>query len=173
MPVAQFDTIPSGFSGTKETVRRMHRLAEQGKTDLTVQKVADLIIRQSGAAPRDYWKKAQALYSFIKNYVRFERDPFGVEMLQEPLVTLKRKAGDCDDHGILVGALFSAIGYPYAFKTIRADASRPDEFSHIYAVVNVPGKGWIGADTSVDAAYLGWEPPGKFDSKVWMPEVDL
>lgn len=172
MPVAQFDTIPDGFRGTAATIDKMLQLAGKGKVDLTVQKVADMVIKKSGAAPRDYLNKAQALYGFVKNYVRFERDPFGVEMLQEPIVTLKRRAGDCDDHTTLVCALFGSIGFPYAIKTIKADMRRPDEFSHVFAVVNIPGKGWVGADTSVDPAYLGWEPPGKFEGKVWTPKAD-
>lgn len=171
MPVANFDVIPSGFRGTQATVERMLELVERGKTDLTVQKIADAIVRKSGCAPRAYLCKAQAIYSFVKGYVRFERDPFGVEMLQEPLVTLKRRAGDCDDHSILVSAMLGSVGFPYAIKTIKADPRRPDEFSHVYAVVSVPGKGWMGADTSVDPAYLGWEPPGRHPSKLWPPRI--
>lgn len=172
MPVAQFDVIPTGFRGTEETVKRMHSLIEKGKTDLTIQKIADVVISKSGAAPRDYKNKAQAIYTFIKSYIRFERDPFGVEMLQEPIVTLKRRAGDCDDHTILVCAMMGAVGFPYAIKTIKADTRRPDEFSHVYAVISIPGMGWTGADTSVDPAYLGWEPPGKYPSKLWLPRMD-
>jgi transglutaminase-like putative cysteine protease len=172
MPVASFDTIPSGFRGTEATINRMLDLIAKGKVDLGVQRVADLIIQKSACAPREYLCKAQALYNFLKSYIRFERDPFGVEMLQEPIVTLNRKAGDCDDHTILACAIFGAVGFPYAIKTIKADSRRPDEFSHVYAVVNIPGKGWLGADTSVDPAYLGWEPPGKFPSKLWMPKAD-
>lgn len=172
MPVASFDVIPGGFSGTEATVRRMHDFAAQGKTNLSIQKIADMIIRKSGCGDRAYLCKAQAIYDFVKGYVRFERDPFGVEMLQEPLVTLNRRAGDCDDHSILMASLYGSIGYPYAFKTIKADPRRPDDFSHIYAVVNVPGYGWKGADTSVGTAYFGWEPPGKYPSQLWLPRMD-
>jgi hypothetical protein len=172
VPVASFETIPDGFRGTEATVRVMHRFANKGKTDLTVQKIVDSIIAKTGCKNRDYQCKAQALYDFVKSYIRFERDPFGVEMVQEPLVTLKRKAGDCDDHATLIAAMFGAIGYPYSFKTIKADRRRPSEFSHIYTIINIPGKGWVGADTSVDPAYLGWEPPGHHPSKVWPPMVN-
>lgn len=172
MPVASFETIPDGFQGTEATIRRMHDLINKGKVDLTIQRVADAIIAKSGCAARAYLCKGQAIYDFIKGYVRFERDPFGVEMLQEPIVTLKRRAGDCDDHTILNCAMAGAIGFPYAIKTIKADAKRPDEFSHVFAVVNIPGKGWMGFDTSVDPAYFGWEPPGKYPSQIWPPRID-
>jgi transglutaminase-like putative cysteine protease len=173
MPVAQFDELPTGYRGTEETIRRMHVLAQGGKTDLSIQKVADMVISKSGCANRDYKCKAQAIYSFVKSYVRFERDPFGVEMVQEPIVTLNRKAGDCDDHAILIGALYGSVGFPYAFRTVKADRVRPDEFSHVFAVVYLPGKGWIGADTSVDAAFLGWEPPKRYEGKTWPPKVEV
>lgn len=175
MPVAAFETIPGGYPGTAATVRKMHDLAERGKVDLSIQKVADMVISKAGCRNRDYKCKAQAIYDFVKEYVRFERDPFGVEMVQEPHVTLKRRAGDCDDHAVLNAALLGSIGFPYAFKTIKADPRRSDEFSHIYSVVLIPGysdDGWVGFDTSVDPAYFGWEPPKKFPGKIWPPRVD-
>lgn len=172
MPVASFDVIPSGFRGTEATIRVMHDFARKGKVDLTIQKIADQVVRKSGCKGREYPCKAQALYDFVKSYVRFERDPFGVEMVQEPMVTLKRRAGDCDDHATLVSALFGSLGFPYAIKTIKADLGRPNEFSHVYAIVYVPGRGWMGADTSVDPAYLGWEPPGRHPYKIWSPRED-
>ena len=172
MPVASFDTIPSGFYGTEATIKVMHDFASKGKVNLSIQRIVDTIIRKSGCKGREYLCKAQAIYRFIKDYVRFERDPFGVEMVQEPIVTLRRKAGDCDDHATLSSAMFGAVGFPYAIKTIKADKIRPDEFSHVYTIVNVPGKGWMGADTSVDPAYLGWEPPGRYESKIWPPRID-
>lgn len=95
MPVATFENIPTGFRGTEATIKRMHQLASKGTTDLTIQKIADAVISKSGCADRNYDCKAEAIYNFVKGYVRFERDPFGVEMVQEPIVTLKRRAGDC------------------------------------------------------------------------------
>lgn len=172
MPVASFDTIPGGWQGTADTVSRMHELIQQGKTDLTLQKIADKIVASGGARDRDYNSQASSIYDFVKSYVRFQRDPFGVEMVQEPVVTLGRKAGDCDDHTILNCALLGAIGFPYAIKTIKADLTRPDEFSHVYAIVYINSRGWIGFDTSVGPAYYSWQPPGKYDFKVWPPRVD-
>ena len=171
MPLAVFESIPDGFRGTEATIRKMHQLAHQGKVDLTIQKVADCIISRSGCGDRDYNCKAKAIYDFVKRCIRFERDPFGVEMVQEPVITLHRKAGDCDDHSILIGSLLGSIGFPYAFKTIKADDSRPDEFTHVYAVGYVPSKGWVGMDTSVGVAYYGWEPKRYKEAKVWPARV--
>ena len=172
MPLAVFEEIPTGFAGTRATVQRMHDFAYKGKVDLSLQKVADSIIQKSGCGNRDYECKAKAIYNFVKKYIRFERDPYGVEMVQEPFVTLKRRAGDCDDHATLITALYGSIGFPYAFKTIKADKTRPDEFSHIYAVVHLPKKGWVGADTSVDQASFGWEPQKYSSSKLWYAGAD-
>jgi len=172
MPLAVFENIPSGFAGTRATVQRMHDFAYKGKIDLQLQQIADSIVEKSGCGNREYECKAKAIYDFVKNYIRFERDPFGVEMVQEPFVTLKRKAGDCDDHATLLAALYGSIGFPYGFKTIKSDKTRRDEFSHIYTVVDIPNKGWVGADTSVDKASFGWEPDKYFSSKIWYAGVE-
>lgn len=170
MPIASFETIPGGWQGTADTVSRMHQLINKGKTDLSLQKIADMVVRPY--KDRDYDAQAGAIFDFTKNYVRFQRDPFGVEMLQEPIVTLGRKAGDCDDHTTLNCCLLGSIGFPYAIKTIKADAARPDEFSHVYAIVLINNRGWTGFDTSVGPSYYGWQPPGKYDFQVWPPKVD-
>lgn len=172
MPVASFDTIPGGWQGTADTVARMHKLIADGKTNLTIQKIADNIIKASGARDRDYDEQAKAIFNFVKGYVRFQRDPFAVEMIQDPIVTLGRKAGDCDDHTTLNCALLGSVGFPYAIKTIKADATRPDEFSHVYAICHTTGQGWTGFDTSVGPSYYGWQPPGKYAYQVWPPKVD-
>lgn len=170
MPLATFSTIPGGWQGTKETVAAMHQLIDMGKTDLTIQKIADMIVK--GCKDRDYDTQAQAIYDFVKGYIRFQRDPMGVEMVQEPIVTMGRKAGDCDDHTTINCALLGSIGFPYAIKTIKADLTRPEEFSHVYAIVFINGKGWTGFDTSVGTSYYGWEPPGKYAYQVWPPKMD-
>ncbi len=172
MPLAVFENIPSGFAGTRATVQRMHDFAHKGKIDLQLQQIADSIVQKSGCGNREYECKAKAIYDFVKKYIRFERDPFGVEMVQEPFVTLKRRAGDCDDHATLLASLYGSIGFPYGFKTIKSDKTRRDEFSHIYTVVDIPNKGWVGADTSVDKASFGWEPEKYFSSKIWYAGVE-
>ncbi len=172
MPIASFESIPGGWQGTASTIQKMHRLINTGKTDLVVQRIADQVIKNSSARDRAYEDQAKALFDFTKGYVRFQRDPFGVEMLQDPIVTLSRKAGDCDDHVTLNCALLGSVGFPYAIKTIKADETRPDEFSHVYALVHIAGKGWIPFDTSVGPSYFGWEPPGKLGFQIWPPKVD-
>jgi len=66
----------------------------------------------------------------------------------------------------LVSALASALGHQYRFVTIKADAQRQAEWSHVYPEIMVGGK-WLTADASVGRSYLGWEPEKYFAKAVW------
>lgn len=173
MPSVSIENIPSGFHGTARTIEKMHELIRNGMTDLSIQKIADaIVLRGPKIHDRDYDEKARRIFNFVKDYVRFERDPFGIELLQDAIITLNRRAGDCDDHVCLNAALLGSLGFPFAIKTIKADSARPNEFSHVYLVVNIPKRGWVPFDTSVGHSTYGWEAKGDFLSKLWLPSVD-
>lgn len=168
----RLEKIPGGWKGTAATIKRMHQLAAQGKTDWTIVKVASVIVR--GCQVKDYNCAASRIFGFVKRKIEFRLDPHQVELIQHPLRTLERKAGDCDDHAILLAALAGAIGIPYAFKTIKADTNRPNDFSHVYTVFAFPGQDkLVAADTTVGRSTLGWEPPGNWPFQIWHePNID-
>lgn len=53
---------------------------------------------------------AKALFYFVRDNVQYVNDPFAREYLASPAETLASKAGDCDDHSILLANLLEAIG---------------------------------------------------------------
>ena len=70
-------------------------------------------------------------------------------------------AADCDEHGLLCGALASAIGFEVG---MQAWGESKDELVHVYAVVGVPKHDppedfadWYGRDTTTDYG-PGWKP---------------
>lgn len=154
-----------GWHGTVRTIRQMQRLVDQGKKDPTVQFTARQIARKHH--PKSYLGQARGIFEFVKKYIHYVRDPRDVELIHAPLYTLQARAGDCDDQVILFCSLAEAIGFKCRFKTIKADPKFPTEFSHIYSEIHVPGKGWMPADTIVERAKLGWEAPGRFESRTW------
>lgn len=64
---------------------------------------------------------------------------------------------NCDGLSVLLASLASSVGFPYAFRTVGTDRSKPDEFSHVYVMLHVADRGWIPADPSFEQP-LGWEP---------------
>lgn len=121
------------------------------------------------AAVRDVPSKAhhaaaRRLLDWVRATVRYRYDPLGLEWVQDPRHTLLVDgAGDCDDGSTLIAALAVALGYRATVRFVKADRSRPDEFSHVYTVVGIPdgrgGEEWIALDWTQAHAEPGWEPP--------------
>lgn len=154
-----------GWHGTLRTVREMEKLVDEGKKDPTVQFTARQIARKFHS--KDYVGQANGLHEFVRDYIHYVRDPIDVELIHAPLFTLKARAGDCDDQAILLRALAESIGFNSRFKTIKADKKFPNEYSHIYSEIEVPGKGWMPSDTIVEGKKLGWEAGAQYPSRTW------
>lgn len=163
MRIERFGNL-NGWSGTSRTIRHMQRLVRQGRADPTIIKLATELIRPK--AKRDFKGQAESIFNFVKSYIKYVRDPRGVELLRSPLQVLAWKAGDCDDQVILFSSLCEAVGMETRFKTVKANAAVPNEFSHVYSQVNIPSYGWMSADTIVESASFGWETEGH-DSATW------
>lgn len=154
-----------GMPGTRRTIREMDRLLDEGRKDPQIQFLARQIARKY--KPKDYRGQVDGIFQWVKKNIHYVRDPNDVELIHAPIWTIHAKAGDCDDQSILFSSLAQAIGFKTRWKTIKADKRWPDEFSHIYSQVEIPGNGWVSADTIVDKATLGWEAPGNYPSQVW------
>ena len=85
---------------------------------------------------------------------------------------LKNRIGDCDSQDMLLAAMFESEGFPTQFVTIKADAERPDEYSHVYTRVKIPNYGWVVADPTMPNKYFGWEPEGNYVKKYWPASSD-
>lgn len=156
--------IPQGYAGTRDTVVQMKALVDKAKKDRHVIELATNIV--SPIKERDHRGEVNALFQWVQGNIRYINDPFGTELVQHPLYTMDRGAGDCDDLSTLVNSLCASIGYDTRFKTIKADPQYPNEFSHVFAQIEIDGN-WVSADASQKTRVLGWEPPGGFPSEVW------
>ncbi|WP_170245601.1 transglutaminase-like domain-containing protein [Fodinibius salinus] len=97
---------------------------------------------------------AGAIYKWMTSNINYVRDPWNIERIQSPDVTLRQKAGDCDDHAILSAALLQSLGIQTGFRIVSRTGRTYD---HIYTVLRSP-QGWKSFDTTV-AKYPGF----KFD----------
>jgi hypothetical protein len=155
--------IPGGYLGTKATIHQMKNLVDEGKKKYAIITLASNIV--ANVPERDQLGEVSALLQWVQGNIRFVNDPFGTEMVQAPEYVISRGAADCDCLSTLLNALAASIGYPTAFKTIKADPRMRGEFSHVYSLIFVNGK-WMPADPSQQRP-LGWEPERQWGSEVW------
>lgn len=154
----------TGLRGTERTIAHMRRLVEAGKTDPKVVLHAHSLVR--GIDRNNFALMASTIFKFVRDNISYVRDPIGVEFVKAPGITLKTRTGDCDDQAVLFSTLAESVGVKTRFKAIKADPQYPGEFSHVYSLAEIPGKGWLPADTIVPGARFGWEASG-FQGRTW------
>lgn len=104
---------------------------------------------------RDQLAEADALFSWVRDSVRYVRDVHEVETLQTPLITWQSRLGDCDDQVTLLASLLESVGYPTRF--VAAGYAQPGIFEHVYLQALL-GVEWVDMDPTEPHA-LGWAPP--------------
>ncbi len=97
---------------------------------------------------KDYLSEAKAIHAFVRDHVRYVRDPYKVETLHTAEQILKQRQGDCDDKTILVGAVLQTIGHPVRIVAVGFDKG----FCHVYPEVNIRGK-WYTVETTEPWAF--------------------
>lgn len=121
----------------------MVKLTKAAKTDPLVIQTARRIVRAVPA--KDWVGEINAVQNWVRNNIRYTLDPYDVETLQTPAVTLTEKHGDCDDHAILVAALLNAIGHPARFRAVSVIGD--SRLCHVYAETKI-GNGWHSVETT-------------------------
>lgn len=172
--LVKYYEIPEGEAGTKATLEWMAKLAREAAKDPKFVQIARSIVRDLHS--KDYQGEMARLLDYVKTHVRYVLDPHELEWVQTPMHTLCVEGqGDCDDGSTLLVGLALALGHGGAFVTYAADPRRPDDWSHVAAVLAFRKKGqvWCGvADFTQPESYLGWEPPARriFKRKIWWVE---
>jgi len=144
--------IADGTAGIFQTVRVMRSMVEAAKSDPAIMQAATNVVFL--APELDQFSEAEALFLYVRDYVRYMRDPVGLESVAYPATTLQRMVGDCDDQSTLLAALFEAVGYPTRF--VIAGYQRR-EYEHVFVEVFVNGQ-WFTCDPTEKHGF-GWAPP--------------
>ncbi len=84
----------------------------------------------------------------------------------------------CDDSSTATAALAMALGFRAGFRTVKGDASRKEQWSHVYPVIGIPNGAdlvWFSADSTQPDSYLGWDPPAgrHFGMKTWVIDPSI
>jgi len=163
-------SILGGNAGTAQTIARMRDLVTQGKRDFRLRTFIGTLLQQ--CPNKDYECFARAIHGFCTHQIKYVFDPNGVELIEAPYRILESRVADCDSIVVLAAAMLESIGLPARFVTIKADAARPSEWSHVFLEAKIPGKGWMGLDCTMPDEPFGWEPPGEYERKTWNASRD-
>lgn len=146
-------SIPSGAAGTRATLKLM---AIQVKKNRANPRIRELGVKLVSNIPNKDWVgEVSAIQEFVKNHIRYTKDIFGVETIQSPSDTLRLRAGDCDDHAILVASLLNSIGHPARFLAV---GFRKKSFAHVLTETKIGGH-WLSVETT-EPVKVGWLPQG-------------
>lgn len=164
MPVsAERINIGNGLGGMLDTVAVMRRLAREGSRDMRVRTAATQVIYLQ--PERNELHEVESLFNFVRDHVRYIRDPLFYEAVAIPAQVLALGYGDCDDKATLLAAMLESVGYLSRFiVTGYADPERPE---HVYLQILIGGQ-WIDADPT-EHHPLGYAPPNP--AFVWIERV--
>lgn len=144
------------------TIDKMRLLIKAGRADQKVVYLVRIIARD--LAGRDFDGIAHTIYNWIVDRVKYQRDPEGVEWLQDVEVTLRMKTGDCDDFTVLGASMLGALGIKSRIKIAKAGAP---VWNHVYLEYYSPKRGiWVPFDAS-EKKYVGWEAENIQDTRVY------
>lgn len=158
--------IGTGDAAIYATVAKMKDTINISSRNQYVREWAKKIV--SRVEVNDKRAEAQAIYEFVRDNVRYTKDPLGYEYLQTPPTLLEdirlyqnnqgdRPIGDCDDMTTLSLTLLKSIGFPVAIKIVSFSDSK--KFGHVYGLAKV-GYEWICIDCVRPDQDMGWESKG-------------
>lgn len=150
--------IAAGAAGLQQKLERLRQLVRDGSTHPLVRRTAELAT--AGVPERNPAAEARAVSAWIRDHVRYTRDPVGAEYFQAPDLLIRHAieghaAGDCDDLAALGASMLESIGVPTRFALGGRPGGPP---GHIWFEAAVgPGR-WLPVDDTMRGRPPGWAP---------------
>jgi len=91
--------------------------------------------------------KVRALYNWVRNNIRYQREPRKLDIFIRPVMVMlnKDRTGfDCEDQAGLISSMALSLGLPVKHKVISCNG----RWSHIYPII-----GYMPADTAAPVAF--------------------
>ncbi len=117
IPVSR-SVLPEGEAGVDATVEKMVEMAKgvYGARSAKIRALAINIVNQAKVADKDYFGMIQAIHNWVRDHIRYVRDPIGQETLSYPEETaFNSKGEDCLDGDT---RLLTPVGYK-AIRDVR------------------------------------------------------
>jgi transglutaminase-like putative cysteine protease len=160
------ENIGTGDQAIYNTVTKMKNIIRESSKNTYVREWAKKIV--SRVTVNEKKEEASSIFDFVRDNVRYTKDPLGFEYLQTPPVLLEdirlyqdgrgdRPVGDCDDMTLLSLSLLKSIGFQVAIKVVSFSESK--KFGHVYGLVQI-GYDWVPFDCVRPDQDMGWESKG-------------
>lgn len=131
-------------TATAATMKRMSNIAKAAShRPFVINLARQIVARVPG---KNFPGEAVTVQNWVRQNIRYTRDPYFSETLQTPEVTVQQGHGDCDDQAILVAALLSAIGGAVRFRAVRIPGNGP-ALGHVLTEVRL-GRAWVPVETT-------------------------
>lgn len=150
---AQLLAIPNGNAGTLETLKKMRLLIISEVSNYRIIQLARYLVED--LKQQDFLGEAKLIQEFVRDQIRYVKDPRNVELIQTPTKTLEIGQGDCDDKSILVSTLLECLGMPTRLAAVGFNNS--DFCSHVLVEVYI-NRQWHYVETT-EPVLFGWTPP--------------
>lgn len=105
-----------------------------------------------------YITDARLIFNAVRDGIKYTGDFYDGDVLQSAEVTLNRRAGDCNNRIVLLGALLRSIGYPvrliFVYDTIHPPG--PQDYPvHVYMQVDITKEERAAQWVDLEATPLG------------------
>ncbi len=147
VPVS-FSPLRDGYPGTVEIINAMVNLARMAFQNEEINLLAR---KETMSCPRhDHLCEARTLLAWMQKRFRYTRLPtggqsLGLQRLQTPLYTLFESpvsSGECASLSTALAAMLMSLGHEVRFKTGGQSRLRPNDYEHVWLIVNLPNIGW-------------------------------
>ncbi len=169
LPQIRSSTLSDGEKGNVDTIAFMIKVARLRAGDPLPRKLALNILNDYGVGSSMFLDESLAIGDYVKQKVRYVRDPDLIEYLTDPRdmignITLGEAQGDCDDMALLIATLLLTIGHQPYFRAVRYKANTGN-YNHIYVVDYEKNLGGPKTRVSLDAIMkqypIGYEVPSQ------------
>jgi len=106
---------------------------------------------------RKWLREVLALHAFVRDQIRYVRDPVDIQIVQTPEKTLEFGQGNCVQKAVLLSSLLESTGHPTRFVALVIKGQQNGQFSHVITETKV-GPGWMPLETIIPVQ-AGWYPP--------------
>lgn len=113
------------------------------------------LLRKYNIAAKDEIGEIKALHKFVRDEIRYVKDPRGTEYMLTPDRVLEESSGDCEEKAALLATLLNNVGYDAWIDLI--DGRGSGDIDHAIAGVTLKGKD-IYLETTLPKP-VGWKPP--------------
>lgn len=115
-PQVEVINFPGGIGHAKAMLPRMAAAADEASQTYQIIELARKIT--AGVPSKDTRGELRALYIWVRDHIRYRKDPRRLELLQKPARTLEWGAGDCAAQTTLLSALAQALGHDVRYRTV-------------------------------------------------------